>query len=56
VGYTVETINLFGPASDYILAQRPILLGYKYSLLIILLTLSLFLFVVTTVPSSSSSI
>jgi hypothetical protein len=29
-----------GPSSDYILAQRPILLGYKYPLLIILLTVT----------------
>jgi hypothetical protein len=56
VGIYYRNHQAIGPASNYILAQRPILLGYKYSLLIILLTLSLLLLAVAIVPSSSSSI
>jgi hypothetical protein len=56
LGLYCRSYRSIGPSSDYILAQRPILLGYKYPLLIILLTLSLLLLAIIAVPSSSSSI
>jgi hypothetical protein len=55
-GIYCRTYRSIGPLSNYILAERPISLGYKYSLLTILFTLSLLLLAIAAVPSSPSSI